>query len=531
MLALIVPPVAKPCEPLIGAYSLARLVRRQNLPVSVIDANLDWFHYQLWGPGRPATDPEGQGKPAGSSGRRLQRALRHTCNGNPLRDPFTYRVRDRYQQAVEHLETVLRGAAADLADERAGLADFRVRGCRPVSRQDLIAYQQRSTSIFDTYLKDSLVPQIIDMRPQVIGFSVTFLHQMFATMRMASILRRELPHIPLVLGGALVECWRGADWRRPPFDQFDAVIPLQSSSWDTWRSRFGLQVPYPNGLPFFPDPEDIVARAFFAPEPIVPLALGLGCAWGRCTFCPDYRRHPYQASTEQSWLQTLERVLEHHPALTLHLSDSCVAPEALDRLADAIHERALPVRWYAFVRLEKSLLQPGRLEQWVAGGCRLLQFGLETAATELLKAMHKGIQLRHAAAVLRRASDLGIRNYVYLLFGFPGETHDHQLQTLDFIVQHQQIIHYLNNAIFNLPKDSPIAMKPEAFSIRNLRRFPGETGDLSIYLDFDDGLGSARRRARSFLQQEFLAEPAVRQRVLALPPVFKSNHAIMTCWS
>jgi hypothetical protein len=531
MLALIVPPVVKPCEPLIGAYSLARLARRQNLSVTVIDANLDWFHHQLWGPGRPATAPEAEGKPAGTSGRRLQRALRHTCDGNPLRDPITYRIRDRYQQAVEHLETVLGGATADFPDQRAGLADFRVRGHRPVSRQDLIAYQERPASVFDSYLNRLLVPELIDMQPKVIGFSVTFLHQMFATVRMAAIMRRELPHIPLVLGGALVECWRGADWRQPPFDRFDAVISLQPSSWDTWRRRFGLQVPHPNGLPFVPDPGDILARPFFALEPIVPLALGLGCAWGRCTFCPDYQRHPYQASSDQSWLQTLERVLEHHPTLTLHLSDSCVSPETLDQLADTIRERGLPVRWYSFVRLEKSLLQPGRLERWVAGGCRLLQFGLETAAPDLLKAMHKGIQLHHAAAVLDRTTNLGIRNYVYLLFGFPGETHDHQLQTLDFIVQHQHVIHYLNNAIFNLPKDSPIAMNPEDFSIKRLRRLPGEAGDLSIYLDFDDGLGSARRRARTFLQREFLAEPAIRQRVLALPPVFKSNHAVMTCWS
>ncbi len=531
MLALIVPPVAKPCEPLIGAYSLARLLRRQDLPVTVIDANLDWFYHQLWGPGRPATASGPGGKPADSAARRLQRALRHTCTGNPLRDPATYRDRDRYQQAVEHLETVLGGATADFADEQPGLADFRVRGHRPVSRQDLVAYLERPTSIFDSYLNRSLVPQLVTMQPQVIGFSVTFLHQMFAAMRMAGILRRELPHIPLVLGGALVECWQGADWQRSPFDRFDAVISLQPSSWGTWTQRFGMPVPHPYGQVFFPDPEDILARRFFAPEPIVPLTLGLGCAWGRCTFCPDYQRHPYQAASGQSWLQALEQVLEHHPALTLHLTDSCVPPEALDRLAAALRERSLPVRWYAFVRLEKSLLQPGRLEQWVAGGCQLLQFGLETAAPDLLKAMHKGIQLHHATAVLDRAADLGIRNYVYLLFGFPGETHDHQLRTLDFVLKHQQAIHYLNNAIFNLPKDSPIAISPQQFSIKSLRRFSGEDGDLSIYLDFDDGRGSARKRARTFLQQEFLAEPAVRQRVLALPPVFKSNHAVMTCWS
>lgn len=530
MLVLIVPPVAKPCEPLIGAYSLARLARGRNLPVEVIDANLDWFHHQIWGPARPTLASQLGQRPAGSSERRLQRALRHTCTTNPMRNPATYLNRDRYQQAVEHLENILRGSAADCRDEQPGLADFRVRGLRPVSRRDLVSFLERPSTIFDSYLHGVLVPQLVAMQPRVIGFSVTFLHQVFAVVRMAGILREKLPHIPLVLGGALVECWREADWQHPPFDRFDAVLSLQPSSWDAWMHRYGLPMPHPNGQVFFPDPQDILSRPFFAPQPIVPLALGLGCAWGRCTFCPDYERHTYQPAPDQSWLQALEQVLENHAELTLHLTDSCVPPESLDCLATAIRERNLPVRWYAFVRLEKALLQSGRLEQWVGGGCRLLQFGLETAAPELLRAMHKGIQPHLAAAVLDKAAALGIRNYVYLLFGFPGETHDHQLQTLDFVLDHQQSIHYLNNAIFILPKNSPIAIRPEQFSINALRRLPGEDGDLSIYLDFDDGRGSARKRARTFLQREFLAEAAIRERVLALPPVFKSNHAVVTSW-
>lgn len=536
MLAIIVPPVAKPCEPLIGAYSLVRLIRRTNLPCTVIDANLEWFQYQLWGPGRPGTgvtavDMTSTESARAGIGRRLQRALRHTSAGNPLCDPVTYLNRDRYRQAVEHLETVLRGSASDFAGDQPGLADFRVCNSRSVVRRDLVAYVDRPTTVFDGYLNNVLVPQLIAMQPQVIGISVTFLHQVFAATRMAAILRRELPRIPLVLGGALVECWHRADWHKPPFHPFDAVISLQPSSWEAWERIVGLPVPHPQGQLFCPDPEDILGREFFTPEPIVPLALGLGCAWGHCTFCPDYQRHPYQAAQDQSWLRVLEQVLTKHPALILHLTDSCVPPQALDQLAAAIRQRSWPVRWYAFVRLEKSLLQAGRLERWAESGCRLLQYGLETAAPELLKAMSKGIQLNHAGTILNRTASLGIRNFVYLLFGFPGETTTHQQQTMDFILQHQQAIHYLNNAVFNLPQGSPLTANPESFAIKRFRPFPGEDGDLSLYLDFEDTQGSARQRARHFLQHTFLAETAIRDRVLSIPPVFKSNHAILARWS
>jgi hypothetical protein len=530
MLALIVPPVAKPCEPLIGAYSLARLLRRQDVACTLIDANLSWFHNQLWGSGRPAIATGSAGEPEGRNiGRRLQRALRHTTTGNPLRDPTTYESRDRHQQAVEHLEAVLRASALS-ADEQPGLADFRIQGRRPVVRKDLVDYMERPTTVFDDYLVASLIPKLAAIHPDIIGFSVTFLHQMFAAVRMARIIRDAFPSIPLVLGGALVECWNRADWTLPPFHLFEAVISLQATSWETWQRRFHLPVSHPYGHAFFPDTADVLGKEFFTPEPVFPLALGLGCAWGHCTFCPDYQRHPYQSAQDPSWLSALEQMLPKHRSLVLHLTDSCVPPQALDRLADALQERGWPVRWYAFVRLEKTLLQPGRLERWARGGCQMLQFGLETAAPDLLKAMHKGIQLKHAATILQRAADLGIRNYVYLLFGFPGEKTDHLHQTMDFIIRHQEAIHYLNNALFNLPKESPMAKHPEAFAIRKLRPFPGEDSDLSIYLDFDDDQGSARKRARSFLQRTFLADAAIRQRVLNLPSVFKSNHAVLAHW-
>ena len=530
MLALIVPPVAKPCEPLIGAYSLARLLRRQNLACTVFDANLGWFQHQLWGAGRPVvTADSGCEPPAKLSGRRLHRALRHTASGNPLRDPATYRSRDRYQQAIEHVEAVLR-ACSPSGGEQPGLADFRVLGGRAVARRDLVEFMERPSTVFDHYLTAALLPRLAAVQPEIIGISVTFLHQVFAAVRTARLIRDAFPQTPMVLGGALVECWNRADWTLPPFHSFDAVISLQASSWETWLRRFHLPVPHPHGQAFFPDPADVLGKEFFAPEPILPLALGLGCAWGQCTFCPDYQRQSYQLAQDVSWLGAVEQMLREHRSLVLHLTDSCVPPEALDRLAAIVRERHWPVRWYAFVRLEKALLDPGRLEHWASGGCGMLQFGLETAAPELLKAMHKGIHLKHAAPILQRAADLGIRNYVYLLFGFPGETPDHLQQTMDFVLRYQGAIHYLNNALFNLPKGSPIATHPETYGIKKLRRFPGEDSDLSLYLDFEDHQGSARRRARSFLQHTFLADAAIRQRALALPPVFKSNHAILACW-
>jgi hypothetical protein len=531
-IVLIVPPVAKPCEPLLGAYSLARQLRLHGFSCTMIDGNLDWFGHQLRLPesiGMQGT-AMGAAEPVEVSDKRSQRALRHLGRGNPLKDFKTFENRDRYGQAVEHLQAALRFSCGPFSDEEPGLADYRVQGLRPVCRRDLIDYGNRSDTVFDDYLHKGLLARIADMGPRIVGISLTFLHQVFAAIRIAKAVKERHPQIRLILGGAMVDCWQNADFRLPPFDVFDQVISATPSAWQKWQEVLGSSLPDPKGHGFFIDPEDLPEEGFFAPQRIVPLAFGMGCAWGRCTFCPDYLKHSYRPSTLSPWMDTLEGMVKDNASLVLHITDSCVPPRLLDEVSRVIAERRWPVRWYAFVRLGKAMLKPERLERWALGGCGLLQFGMESACPELLKKMQKGISVPVAAEILRKSAEAGIRNYVYLLFGFPGETLAQQEQTLDFVTRHQNHIHYLNNAVFSLPKNSPMAADPHLFGIRELRPMAGEDSDLSLYLDFLDDFGSARMRARQFLQERFLTESAVRRFIHALPPVFKSNHAILARW-
>lgn len=529
---MIVPPVAKACEPLLGGYSLAPALRLRGEMCTVIDGNLGWFENQLERIG-PEVLQEPEGKPVAAlpvSEKRYQRALRRIRRGNPLRNPATFQNRDRYGQAVEHLQAALHISSGVSPDEEPGLADFRVSGLRPVRRQDLITYASRPDSVFDDYLHRSLLPEIAELNPRMVGISLTFLHQMFPAVRIAKALKERHPHLRMLAGGALVDCWPQADRRLAPFHLFDEVFSSSPVDRPRWQSRLGLLPPALHGRGFFVDPKDFPRKSFFSPERIVPLAFGMGCAWGRCTFCPDYLKLPYRPAGEVPGIPFLEEMVRDNSSLVIHITDSCVPPRFLDLLAQVVIERGWPVRWYAFVRLSEALLKPGRLERWAEGGCGLLQFGLESASPALLEVMQKGISVPVAGEILRKSAGLGIRNYVYLLFGFPGETRLHQEQTLDFVIRHQGSVHYLNNAIFSLPKNSPLAANPARFGIRELRPMAGEDSDLSLYLDFLDESGSARRRARQFLQETFLPESAVRRLVHALPPVFKSNHALLARW-
>jgi hypothetical protein len=135
----------------------------------------------------------------------------------------------------------------------------------------------------------------------------------------------------------------------------------------------------------------------------------------------------------------------------------------------------------------------------------------------VLNRLNKGIDLVTVSAALRALKKAGIATYVYLLFGTPPETEKSALTTLDFVIEHQDCIDFLNLAIFNLPVLSPEAKN---ISTRNFYE-----GDLSLYRGFDHPLSWQRADVRKFLEITFKKQPAVAAILQRTPDYFTSNHA------
>jgi hypothetical protein len=122
-----------------------------------------------------------------------------------------------------------------------------------------------------------------------------------------------------------------------------------------------------------------------------------------------------------------------------------------------------------------------------------------------------------AAEALITLHQAGIATYVYLLFGTPPEQESDALQTLDFVIRHQEWIDFLNVAIFNLPAFGPDTQKLETGDFYE--------GDLSLYRTFRHPSGWDRPKVRQFLDRVFKRHPAVAAILRRDPPFFTSNHA------
>jgi hypothetical protein len=329
------------------------------------------------------------------------------------------------------------------------------------------------------------------------------------------------------LGGPLIACWAAvhAAMDSAAFQLFDRVLPAASvAEMEALALDLGGTPHREKGI-LAPDLARTPWADYLSPVPTIPVALGQGCYWRRCTFCPDYLHPVYRPGSQDVFTGWLEEVAAKFPeGAMLHLTDSALPPALLERVADTVRRQRLPLRWHGFVRMEARYADPAFMQHLAEGGCAMLQWGLETASPRLLGMMDKGVSPEQARQVLRSSSAAGIKNHAYLLFGLPTETDADREQTLTFVQAEAASLHDLNASLLNLPKRSPMHAHPERYGITALSPFGSET-DLSLYDDFRCGSSHPRLEARRWLGGRFLKDPLVKRILGDLNGPFKENHA------
>ncbi len=516
-LAIVTPPPTKPSEPGLSGAAAAALLRLLGLEARWFDASTGWLEHAIAPsnleaciamaeatPGRPVA--------AYRDALRVARAAQH-----PLQRPATYTDRRRYASAVNVLVNALRLAGEPWPSVSLRCTEVAIEGLHPARSEHLEAFA-RQPGPYDAYLERELIPQIERWGATHLGVSLTFYQQGFAAMRLAALLAERLPGVERILAGPLVDCWNaaGVPLVRPPFTRFHQVLPLPGH-----QGAAALPVAGPLAV----DPAEAPWNAYLSPQPVVPAAIGRGCYWRRCTFCPDHLHPAYRPCDQDALEGWLHAVAEHFPGgAMLHLTDSALSPRHLLRLARIIERDRLPLRWHGFVRMEPAFAKPDVARQLAAGGAVLLQWGMESASPALLERLGKGLDPERARAVLRSCAAAGIKNHVYLLFGQPGESDAEREATLQFVAQERPCIHALNNALLNLPRGSAMHRDPDAYGITEIRPFSLDT-DLSLYDDFHCGSGHPRLEARRWLGRRFFDSPAVRSIRADLKGPFGANHS------
>ncbi|WP_076409361.1 radical SAM protein [Shewanella sp. UCD-KL12] len=198
------------------------------------------------------------------------------------------------------------------------------------------------------------------------------------------------------------------------------------------------------------------------------LTIAHGCYWRKCSFCDvslDYIDR-FDAAGADALVDRIEALIEETGETGFHFVDEALPPKLLFQLAKRLIERNVIISWWGNIRFERTFSQ-ARCQLLADSGCIAVSGGLEVASDRLLKLMKKGVSVERVAQVTKAFSDAGILVHAYLMYGFPTQTEQETVDSLEMV---RQLMKHgcFQSAYwhrFVATVHSPIGISPEQFGI------------------------------------------------------------------
>ncbi len=343
--------------------------------------------------------------------------------------------------------------------------------------------------------------------PNLIGFTIPFPGNLFAALRCAQFIKQFYPDINVAFGGGycntelrslkdprifeVVDFISLDDGEGPllkmvnylegkvdinelerTFILEDDQVVYKNHIPNTIYHHQSLPAPNYIGLPFdkyvsFLDVVNPMHR-MWTDKRWNKLTISHGCYWRQCSFCDvslDYIGN-YQNTTAENLVDKIEKIIKDTGITGFHFVDEAAPPKMLKALSKILIERKLSITWWTNIRFEKTF-DYELCELMAKSGCIAVTGGLEVASDRLLAKMKKGVDIAQVSRVTHNFSQHGILVHAYLMYGFPTET---QQETIDSLEVVRQL--FKKNCIqsafwhqFTTTVHSPIGKNPEEFGI------------------------------------------------------------------
>lgn len=419
----------------------------------------------------------------------------------------------------------------ETVDEHFGFSRYAEHLGRSASQFDgLYRSLQQEYTYLDHILIGILERKMRDTDPQLVAISVPFPGNLYMSLRCAQWIRQHMPRVKVAMGGgyANTELRSVSDPRVFEFFDFitldDGEAPIEqllrfiegdipaSGLKRTMMVEEG-KVVYVNdagcrdykqsetGTPDYSDlPLDQYISAIEVANPMHSLwsdgrwnklTMAHGCYWGKCTFCDitlDYIRI-YEPIAASLLADRMEEMIAQTGQHGFHFVDEAAPPSLMRALAIEIIRRKLVVSWWTNIRFEKNFTRDLCI-LLRRSGCIAVSGGLEVASDRLLTLIDKGITVSQVARVSRNFTEAGIMVHAYLMYGFPTQTEQETIDSLEMVRQmfNAGILQSAFWHLFTMTAHSPVGLDPDAFKVRKLAEVQGSFANNDI--DHEDPTGA-----------------------------------------
>ncbi len=159
-----------------------------------------------------------------------------------------------------------------------------------------------------------------------------------------------------------------------------------------------------------------------------------GCRYG-CTFCLSSRfsavkSKTYCVASAQQICDEVEAAVAKYDVEEIYFDDDNFTQnmQHLDGIFESLRVRKLIIPWSAMASF--SGLTEEIIQRLAGYGCIGLKLGIESASSQVLRNMHKSVDLRSVAGIINRCRQCGIKTHLTFSLGFIDETLENTRETI-----------------------------------------------------------------------------------------------------
>ncbi len=386
------------------------------------------------------------------------------------------------------------------------------------SSKDLMKIiRDESQNPYIQLFRKHFIQSIVGDHPDLIGVSITATSQIIPGLTLCRLIKEAAPNIHLTIGGSIFT--RLVDnVRRCPslFDLTDDIIVFEGETALLelvnqlagkkdfskvpnliYRQNGKITVNQPfyseniNQLPA-PNYDGFPLGLYLSPEPVLPVQFSRGCYYKDCAFCALTLDHQnFRQKEPGRTVEELEWLKQRYGAQRYFFTDECFALSPTKRLCQQIIDKKLDIKWTCEMRFEKHLTRE-LLASMRDAGCLKIVFGLESFNQRVMDFMKKGIKQEWVRRITADCVDLGIAVHCYIIVGFPTEKEEEARETMNFIVENEQLHgsygFSCQPCLFDLEKEAPIMSDPGSYGIRRIMRPSAEDLSLGFFYEVSEGM-------------------------------------------
>ena len=385
------------------------------------------------------------------------------------------------------------------------------------SRAIMKAVRDEQQNPYIDLYRNHFLDSILNESPDLIGVSITATSQIIPGLTLCRLIKEANPDIHITVGGSiftrLVDNLRRCDRLFEVADDFivfegeTALLELVNQL--DGKKDFG-KVPnliyrengktqvnqpfYSENLAQHPAPnyDGFPLDKYLAPHTVLPVQFSRGCYYKDCAFCALTLDHQnFRQKDPVKVTEELEFLSHKYDTPYFFFTDECLALSPARRLCKEMIKRELDLQWTAEFRFEKNLSREllGLLKD---AGCQKIVFGLETYNERMMDFMKKGITQESVDRICSDCVDLGIGVHCYIIVGFPTETEEEALETMNFVVEntklHSSYGFSCQPCLFDLEKEAPIMSDPGGYGVQRIMRPASEDLSLGFFYEVKEGM-------------------------------------------